>query len=416
MVTKKKTRPKKADKKAKTKAKKTPKSRKPTGPNADIDALVKKSSEECGGGYIVYAEEANCSYLLRRPSGIFSLDLASAGGFPAGSMAEIAGAEGMGKNYLANQYIRMCQQIYGDEARIFVAVSEYKYDKPFARKFGVRVAFSKEEIAEMERASGTVYLPSDKKELMEQIGRIVLIQEMTAEYTLQTVLDFLRSGAFHMGVLDSIGAMAPKAEVDKHLKNKAQMAAKAALQQRFMDQFYNCIGGTKTFFLALNQVRAPIGEYVPRGGILPLQKYKVPEAYAVKHGLVGRLILSYGGDVREASPEEADGESAADRKKWKRGKVKGKVIKWEITKGKQGFHEGASGEWVYHYQHGIDLFLDFINVAITCAERAGSYYRFMDMQFQGRAEFEQFFRDNPDKIEEAKAFIYKQKEVTYLWT
>ena len=272
MTKKKKSSPKKKGKKTASKKKRPAKKKKDTSPNAVIDALVKKVSTELkSDSCVVYAQEANCSYLLRRPSGIFSLDLSTGGGFPASSMAEIAGAEGMGKNYLANQYIRMCQEIYGDEARIFVAVSEYKYDKPYARQFGVKVGFSKEEIAEMEEAQGITFLPSDKKELARQVGKMVLIQEMTAEHTLQTVLDFLRSGAFHLGVLDSIGAMAPKAEVDKHLKDPAKMAAKALLQQRFMDQFYNCIGGTKTFFLAPSILSRSPGVTIPSG--MPSSEY-----------------------------------------------------------------------------------------------------------------------------------------------
>jgi len=372
--------------------------------------LLRQAAKDYGPGKVQHAVESNCSYMVRRPCGIFSLDLATFGGLPVGSMAEVAGDEGIGKNYLANQYIRMCQHIFKDEARIFVAVSEYKYDKLFARMHGVKVALSPEELGEMEESLGAPLLKSEKSELMSQVGEIVLIQQMRAEHTLQAVLDFLMSGAFHLGVLDSLGAMAPISEATKKLDKASGVGRKSALQTRFMDQFYYCVGGTQTLFLVLNQVRAAIGEYVPHGRMTPA-RYNIPESHSVKHGLVGRLILSHGGNVYEDSgpPDEEP------KKKKKGARPIGKRVRWELTKGKQGFHEGANGEWIYDYRMGVDRFSDFINVAISDAKRSGAYYTFMGQQFQGREEFEAYFRDRQDRIEEAQAYIYKERGVRYLW-
>lgn len=364
----------------------------------DLIAIMKKL-----GGKAMLASQSNSLYLVRRPCGIFSIDLATSGGLAAGTLAEISGPEGSGKNYLANQYIRKVQSNYGEASRVFIAVTEYVYDKLFARACGVSVALSDVEIDMLEEASGCKFLAGERKAMKTQVGEVLLIEGLSSEDTLQAVLDCLKEGCFHIGVIDSIGALVPLIEAEKDVGDKMKVACRASLQTEFMDKFYFSMGALKrTLLLALNQVRVQIGAYSPKGKMGPT--YKPPEACAIKHGLAARIELSPGARIFASTNDRIP---------------IGKTIRWEITKGKIGFHEGARGELLYNYEKGIDLFDDFINVAILFAVRSGAYYSFPaltgDEKFQGRDEFYTYFQEHPDKVEEAKRIIMQTKGVAYKW-
>lgn len=365
--------------------------------------LLDDMEEKFGVGKVQTASKSDCSYLLRRPCGIFSLDQACAGGLPAASMCEIVGPESIGKNYLANKYIEQCQQIYGKDAKVFIAVTEYKYDKLFARKSGVQISLSEGELKELEEASKGTFSDEERKLFKSQIGEVVLIQGLSAEDTLQASLDLIKTDEYHIGIFDSMGALQPTSSRERELSdpNRMRGADRASLQTEFMHQFYYAIG-KKCLFIILNQVRAPIGQWVPPGR----EAFKVSEAHAIKHGLAARIMLTAGGllvDSKKKSLKDMMGNPV------------GKYIRWEILKGKKGFHEGAHGRWEYKYRSGVDILADFVNVAIQFAERSGPYYTFMDEKFQGRAALAEHFQNNPEAVEKAKDYIYQKKGIIFKW-
>jgi hypothetical protein len=75
------------------------------GRSRAVDKLFDKLQSEWNKKHegpipVIRGSEASSSYLLRRPTGITSLDIALAGGFPGGTVSVLVGPDGVGKDFL----------------------------------------------------------------------------------------------------------------------------------------------------------------------------------------------------------------------------------------------------------------------------------------------------------------------------
>jgi RecA/RadA recombinase len=367
-------------------------------PPKTIQELVNMLNKKLKTDAIKLAKDIEGTYLVRRPSGIFSIDLATAAGLPAGTMNKIGGAEGLGKNYLADLYMAECQRLYGNNAKIFIASSEYPYDKLRGRDNGFRIALTPEEVDQLEASLDRELGKDERKELLSQTGDIVLLHGLDMEQTLESVLQCLESNLFHIGLIDSIDSLIPREQQDRDIGDP-RVGTAAMVQTDFMKRFHYAIGkARKTMLLALGQARANI----PSGGRLPQNapRDRVNDPYAVKHGLVGKIRLSRGEFIKEN-----------DRKV-------GKVIRWTIEKGKAGFHEGPTGQLDYRYATGVDKMQDFVDTAKNYVPRRGRYIDIPTSKGETHTvgsldEFKQYAIDNPDEVEFIKGWIYEQRGITY---
>jgi len=341
------------------------------------------------------ASDSYNSYVVRRPCGIFSIDIASGGGLPAGTMVEIAGPEGAGKNLLADLYLAETQRIYGDEFRAFILTTEYKYDKLRGLQNGVKISLSDKEIRDLETARGEPFEDEERARLTQEVGTFLLLEEEAPEKLLDAAIDIMRHGDFQIGVIDSLATLIPEEEQLKDMDESDKMAARASLQTKFMNKAMNCFKQSNILLLGLNQVRAPIGyvgRYVPA--------YKISEACAVKHGIAGRIEISSGSKILEEKTKER----------------LGKELKWHLSKGKAGFHEGPSGVLKFYYSSGIDVFEDFIDILTPYCSQAGSWYELsMGMEeprrFHGRGAMMQELRNEPELVAKLKKLIYQDRGI-----
>jgi len=107
-----------------------------------------------------------------------------------------------------------------------------------------------------------------------------------------------------------------------------------------------------------------------KGGMYA-REYKVGGAWALKHGKLIDIQLRPGEPIKL------------------RDEKVGKEIKWELTKGKAGTHEGKTGSFRYYFNPPeIDLDFDFFTycAANEILSRAGANYSFEDMKFRGKDE------------------------------
>jgi RecA/RadA recombinase len=363
----------------------------------NIRELVNTLNKKLGTDAIKLASEIEGTYFLRRPSGIFSLDLATGGGLPAGTMVKIGGAEGLGKNYLADCYLAECQRIYGNDAHISVVTSEYPYDKLRGRDNGVRVALTPGEISDLEKSLKRTLSKEEKKELASQTGEILLTQGLSMEESLQVILDSLESDLFHIILVDSMDALLPQVQEDRDLGNP-KLGASAIVQTDFMKKFYRAIGrARKTLLLTLGQARANI----PTAGARVFKQSKVNDPYAVKHGLAGKIVLSPGGPLRESKRQV------------------GKIINWQIEKGKAGFHDGPTGVLNYYYATGVDKMADFVESAKSYVEQKGAFFYLPNpesvdgekLRFHGLDELKEYFCTHTDTIDYYKNHIYQTRKI-----
>lgn len=298
-------------------------------------ALINKKTGEADGR-LYTPDEITPAFTLRRPTGLLSLDMAIAGGFPAGCITEVVAAEGVGKSTLANWVLAENQRVYGAKSAIFIACVEGQYDKDHGRDCGIRMAFSKAEIEKIEQSRGAPLAPELKKALMEdQIGEVVEIRAKSAEVLLDEVIEVVRSNYFHAGVVDSFAAMIPEAEdegamEDKQVAEKAKLIAKfcrkwGGIQSLDKDGLFNT-----TSLMVINQQIVKIGGFSPNPGVVPTE---IPGGRAL------RYWKSLSVELKSSIGDRIESEETGD--------LIGKNITWKILKQKQGGHEGATAKFRY---------------------------------------------------------------------
>lgn len=351
--------------------------RPPANTPSPTEELLARLQAKVPGARITAAKDAETAFLLRRPTGILSLDLATGGGFPAGGLSEIHGKENVGKNYLCNLLVEQNQRIYGEQSNVAIASIEYPYDKIFARKSGVSVALSESEIRKLEMERGEDFDDETRSELLTQIGGIHLLAAPNAEMLLDMVFECIRSDLFQLILIDSIATLLVSDEdengiMDKKMNGLALPRTVALFLRKLTAAYYNQPHNRPnlTSLVVTNQIMARIGGFT-RPGMPPPTTVK--GGYALKHGKLLSLELKRG-DVEKVSKTKV-----------------GHEIKWHITKGKAGCADGAEGVFSFSTQSdsfGADMKEDALHVALSAGvfTKAGSQYAYPSAEITARGQ------------------------------
>lgn len=160
------------------------------------------------------------------PSGSVGLDLAlGVGGYPRGRVVEIFGNESSGKTTLTLHAIARVQAQGGVAAFID---AEHALDLHYARKLGVR--------------------PEE----------LLVSQPDTGEQALEITEHLVRSGAVDLIVVDSVAALAPKAEIEGEMGD-SHMGLQARLMSQALRKLTGAISRTGCCLIFINQLRMKIG-------------------------------------------------------------------------------------------------------------------------------------------------------------
>ncbi len=150
-----------------------------------LRALMNKANTKAKHTVMVFADEVQNPYFLRRPTGIVQLDIDLGGGCPAGGLTMISGPDNAGKTYVMFKAMAMHQRLYGENSYIGYAPTEMAPDYWFMRDCGMRVAIPEPMIMEREAKNIVLGLPPFTKEeraaLREQTGEFVIFSGHTAE-------------------------------------------------------------------------------------------------------------------------------------------------------------------------------------------------------------------------------------------
>jgi len=381
---------------------------------------MQKSRKWAGRVCITKASESNASYLLRRPTGVMGLDLALGGGLHAGGLIEVHGGQSVGKTHLAYRTAGEVQRIYGDDARIAIAITEVNIDKSFARTCGFCVGYSTGEYGEIEefnkiriRDGLPAFTPEEEEDLRKEIGEVYLITGGTGDAVLQNTLTFLEKvgNDCQLIIMESLGALLTPDQDEKDVGDRVY-GGSAGIVTTFIAKLNPLLvmpqpDGTQagTTILAVNQARANI-DSGPRG---PKTK-PASGAWALKHAQMASIGIRRG--------ETLWADSAHSRQS-------GKEVRWELTKGKAGCHDGLKGS--YNYYHvprnqpifwkdylaygstwGIDTITELVETArsVGAIEAAGAWLKWeidgQPLRAQGAAQFAQVLVDHPDLIPKLK--------------
>ncbi len=160
------------------------------------------------------------------PSGSLALDLAlGVGGIPRGRFTEIFGPESSGKTTLAQHIIAEAQKHGGIAAYID---AEHALDPAYAASCGVR------------------------------LQDLLISQPDTGEQALEIAEALIRSGAVDVIVVDSVAALAPKAEIEGDM-GEPHVGLQARLMSQALRKLAAAVGRSGTAMIFLNQLREKVG-------------------------------------------------------------------------------------------------------------------------------------------------------------
>lgn len=394
----------------------TKKQEQPSGKPTFLDVMNKVNADFMKAGakgpVLVTASHANCSYTLRRPTGVLSLDIALGGGFPASAPSVIVGPEGVGKDYLLWKTAGEVQRLYGDEFAMAVYFTEFMPDKGQMRMAGLQVGYSDTEIEDLRalRASqGRPELTAEEvKELKAQTGNIALIAGVPAEEGFDILADILASGTCQIIAVNSIGFLqtAAKEATDSFAdfaqqRNEAMLLTKVA--PKFAMLLNNISVRNETSVLLINQVRAKDGAVNVRGrAATDRDRYKAAaQSMALRHGLAIEVSLYRGSPIYYEATKE----------------YLGRDVKWELTKGKLGTHDGLRGEYTYLYADGIDSASDVLATAerLGLIKRSGSWFEYpsLGIKTQGSEGFRFKLRNDPELMERIRGECLNASKINY---
>ena len=349
---------------------------------------MSKSPKYRGKIQVRRASDFASPYRLRRPTGVMGLDIALAGGFPAGGGSQIWGRGSSGKTYLAFCVAGQVQRNYGEDAVIAIGITEIRLDKGFARTAGFCIAYSDYEIKEFETIRKSNGLPPFTKEeradLRKQIGEVIPITGETGDAVLDGTIKVLEDmgNACQLLILESLGALLTPDQDKKDVGDRVY-GGSSGLITTWQNKIYPLYmmdgddGMLETTIIGINQVRAVI-DGGPRG---PKER-PAAGAKAWEHAQLTSVQLKPG--------EVLYGDAAHTTKV-------GRVVRWELVKGKAGTHDGRKGEYNWHHIEqpdpvfwkdvefmsstwGIDTITDLVDAArkVGAIDASGTWLKMLD--------------------------------------
>lgn len=198
-----------------------------SGKEKALESAIKQIERDFGKGSImILGEEEIVKNIETIPSGSLSLDIAlGVGGYPRGRVVEIYGPESSGKTTLALHALAQAQKLGGIVAFIDV---EHALDPTYAQNLGVNV------------------------------NKLVISQPDSGEQALEIVDTLVRSNAVDMVVVDSVAALAPKAEIEGAMGD-SQIGLQARLMSQALRKLTSNVSKSRSIVIFTNQIRMKIG-------------------------------------------------------------------------------------------------------------------------------------------------------------
>lgn len=278
------------------------------------------------------------------PTGSISLDLAlGVGGIPRGRIVEIYGAESAGKSTLCHHIVAESQRLGGTAAYID---AEHAMDPSYAAQCGV------------------------------QVDDLLISQPDSAEQALEIVEYLVRSGALDVIVIDSVAALAPRAELEGDMGD-AHVGLQARLMSQALRKLTAATNHSNTAVVFVNQLREKIGVFFGSPEVTP----------------GGRALKFYSSvriDLRRIETIKQQTEATGLR-------VRAKIVK---NKCAPPFKQA---EFDIMFGSGISKVGDLLDLgtAMGIIRKSGANYSFNETRLgQGRENAKEFLKGNPDIADE----------------
>jgi len=306
----------------------------------DLDEAVAEIKQRFGEGAIMKLKEARPANVDVISTGSISLDLAlGVGGVPRGRVIEIFGPESSGKTTLALHILAEAQKKGGAGAFID---AEHALDPDYAKKVGVNT------------------------------DDLLISQPDSGEQALQIVETLVRSGEIDVIVVDSVAALAPRAEIDGEM-GEFQIGLQARLMSSALRKLSAIIAKTKTIVIFLNQTRMKIGVMFGNPETTP-------------GGLALKFYASVRIDLRRTAQIKQGDEIIGNR-------VKAKIVKNKVAA------PFKITEFDIYYNEGISRLADILNTGLKygIVKKSGSWLQYENTKLgQGMEGAKSFLQENPE--------------------
>lgn len=385
----------------------------------EIEALQATINKAFKGTAVVrQGAEITNVFMLRRPTGITSLDLKIGGGVPAGGLTQVIGRYSAGKSYLVNCIMAQAQRNYGEDFAGAACMTEQRYDKAFAKwKCGLRVAFSDEEIEVMRKINAdnglADFTPEQVAWLKDQVGSFSEVVGATAEQILEVACQLVESNLYQVVLIDSFGALLTKAEAEAEegLEQKHRGGAAMVVTQ-FMHRLHAALNlpdrygrPNMTSIVGINQYRDNVGRDAQWNPM------KVAGGHALAHGKLLDIHVESGSRIKFPISKNEN-------------VIVGKEINWEILKGKAGCHDGPKGTYKFYFgEHGhgfgVDIYSDLLVAGLETAvvQQNGAWYSFGSEKLgQGEAQAAYNLHQNPELLQRIRKEIFKVAGLQFITT
>jgi recombination protein RecA len=323
----------------------------------ELKNALQQIEKQFGKGAIMQLGEVFSADVQGISTGAVSLDIALGGkGLPRGRIIEIYGPESSGKTTVALHAVANAQKQGGVAAYID---AEHALDPSWAKRLGVDLE------------SLLVSQPSNGEEALK-------IAEM-----------LVKSNAVDMIVIDSVAALAPKAEVEGEIGD-SHMGLQARLMSQALRILNPTISRTKTCIIFINQIRQKIGVM-----------FGNPET--TSGGLALKFYASVRLEIRKVTAVKEGEETVGNR-------VRVKVVKNKVAP------PFKQAEFDLMFDRGISREGDLIDLAIDdkIVDKSGAWINYGELRLgQGRENAKQYLRDNPALMDEiTKKVLLKRGLVT----
>lgn len=322
-----------------------------------LESAIAQIEKAYGKGAVMKLGQTKALDIEAIPTGSMTLDMAlGIGGVPRGRVVEIYGPESSGKTTVALHIIAETQKLGGNVAFIDV---EHALDPVYASALGV------------------------------DIESLIVSQPDSGEDALQIAETLVRSGAIDCIVVDSVAAMATKAEIDGDMGD-THVGQLARLMSQAMRKLTGVISKSNCVAIFINQIREKIGVM-----------YGNPET--TPGGRALKFYSSVRIEVRRQEQLKNGSEVFGNR-------TKCKVVKNKVA---PPFKEC---EFDIIYGKGISRDGELLDLAVELGiiKKGGAWFSYNDMKLgQGRDNSKEFLLSNPDLMKEIEnQVIARSAEIT----
>jgi recombination protein RecA len=289
-------------------------------------------------------------------TGCLSLDLALGGrGIPRGRIVEIFGPESSGKTTLALTVAANAQKSGGVAAFID---AEHALDPTWARRLGV------------------------------DLDSLLVSQPDTGEQGLEICELLVRSAAVDVVIIDSVAALIPRAEIEGEMGD-THVGLQARLMSQAMRKLTGAIAKSDVTVIFINQLREKIG-------VMFGSPETTPGGRALKFYSSVRI------DIRRIGAIKDGDQNIGNR-------VRTRVVKNKIA---PPFRDA---EFDIMFNEGISTSGDILDLAVAdeIVKKSGAWFSYGEIRLgQGRENSKQYFRDNPELLNEIRERILADRGMT----